>query len=256
MIRRPPRLSNGAIRAGLYTVVLAPLCINVLYDYSKNGVSLAYAAKAFSVFLIAAVAMEALFWIRSRKPRPIFSANQLGLYGKIEADCGKSLTEIISESDEIDILCDTLKTFSDDESRIKAINRRIDEGARVRILVVDPDAESVIRELCFARSANKGASIGEADIQAEIRASIARFARVLGDAKSKGGAGVLRKYSHYPTCAIYRFDDRYMVCSYTFGRGGSSPAFSMVRGEANAAFLDGLDRGFSELWNAKTSVPL
>jgi hypothetical protein len=237
-------------------VVLAPLCVNVLYDYSKNGVSLAYAAKAFSAFLIAAISMEALFWIRSRVPRPIFSANQLGLYGKIEADGGKSITEIICESDEVDILCDTLKTFSDDELRIKAINRRIDEGARVRILVLNPDAEAVIKELCLARTANKGASIGEADIRAEIRASIGRFERILGDAKSKGGAGVVRKYSHYPTCAIYRFDDRYMVCPYTFGRGGSSPAFSMVRDDANAAFLDGLDRGFSELWNSKTSVPL
>ncbi len=171
------------------------------------------------------------------------------MYSVLFGRAGSGVADLIAVSAEIDILCDTLKSFTDDEDRIKALNQAIDNKMKVRILVLDPEA-ACIQQLCDARSARRGSEINCDEIRIEIRNSINRIEQIFGPAKCKAA---LRKYSHYPTCSIYRFDDSHLVCPYTFGRGGSSPAFFLKLNDNNREFCGGLRQGFEEVWLASTT---
>lgn len=253
MINQLLNLKSSTIRGAVYLAVLLPAVMNVLYDFTKESITIHYVEKVAVFMALVIAATELCLRIRKRRDRVVFANTQLQLYGVMEKNFGFSVTELIQRSSKIDILCDTLKSFSDDESRIKAINKKIDDGASVRILLLDHESSTILKALCNARSVNKGVIYTEDNMKSEVLDSLKRFERFLGGAKMNGGGGVIRRYAHYPTCAIYRFDDFYMVCPYTFGRGGSSPAFLLSRSELNDGFCDGLDQGFDELWNASSA---
>ena len=246
------KFSAPQIRLALYTLVIAPLSVTLVYDYSKDGISHQFAfLAALSIVAIAAI-LEIYLFLRRNASTTTFCATQLSLYSHLLRTRGMDVAEIIRGSESIDILCDTLKSFTDDESRIKALNHAIDNGKRVRILALDPESPA-IGSLCEARNARKGGGLDCADLQLEIKHSLRRIEQVFGPSKARLA---VRRYSHYPTCAIYRFGDDYMVCTYTFGRGGSSPAMFLSMSDSNAGYCAGLNQAFEELWNASTTTAL
>lgn len=244
MTRQHRNITNKAIRGALYGIVVVPTLLGLIINFSSNQLPFI----KFVYWLIALVStsflVELLIAYKKSSSKYIFSSSQIRLTTELD-----SLIPLIKKSNDIAILCDTLKSFTDDESRIKSLLKRIDEGCTLRVLVLNPKCE-IINQVCEARKIN-GRPVESQKLSDEIRHSLSRIISIFGEIRT---AKIVRLYSHYPTYSLYKFDSNHMICTYAFGRGGSSPAFIIDENEKTNDFCIGIQNGFNELWDAKTTV--
>ncbi len=80
--------------------------------------------------------------------------------------------------------------------------------------------------------------------------------RLLAKLPSRAADQILRLSSVMPHHAFSRFDDTYLLTTYTFGRGGDNPSMLLRKAVANDPLCEGLTRGFTELWKSKGVRPL
>ena len=245
MILRRLKIKRKSVRSWVYGIAVSTF-VGLLIAYSAAQLSRTLLIIWAGIIFITSIVLETLILLaRNISSVPIFSSSQLSLTDRLSA-----LIPFINDSIKIDILCDTLKSFSDRDDRLQALKKKIDSGAYVRILMMHPEGTGVC-EICNSRKARE-VPINSDTLQVEIKASLSRVVKAFG---KKRTAELVRLYHHPPTIAIYRFDDHYAVACYTFGRGGSSPAFYVTYDENKKEFCDSLNRGFQELWDAPTTKP-
>jgi hypothetical protein len=163
-------------------------------------------------------------------------------YAEIASDLPVALEKLIADAKEIDIIGCMLTEFVRRPNALKALAQAKSHGAKIRILMLNPSSEA-IQEVARDRKHRKGHL--NQNLKAECLDSVSRIAEHLGwDAVEKS----VRLYSSLPHSAVHRFGEHYIVMTYTFGRGGSSPTLHMRRSARLNAYCDGLDLGFQELW--------
>lgn len=245
MILRRLKIKRKSVRGWVYGIAVSTL-VGLFIAYSAAQLSLTLLIIWAGIIIIISIVLEVVILLANTiSSVPLFSSSQLSLTDRFGA-----LIPFINESKKIDILCDTLKSFSDRDDRLQALKKKIDSGAYVRILVMHPNGAGVC-EMYNSRKA-RDVPINSDTLKVEIKASLSRVVKAFGKKKA---SELVRLYHHPPTIAVYRFDDHYAVACYTFGRGGSSPAFYIANDEYKKEFCNSLNRGFQELWDAPTTKP-
>jgi hypothetical protein len=249
--------NRRSIRIWYYGIIAAGF-LSALMAFIANQINSRGLALSALVVVALTIALEGLIaYAGHRQIRELFAGSQPDLYQRI----GGVERKLLGASKGIDILCDTMKSFADNNNNLQAIKTKIDEGIRVRVLLLHPEKEGA-RAVLRARTAIRELPVDQ--LSREIKESLGRLSHTCGIEFTangvslvKGGSGTkgisVRLYSEYPTDAIYRIDDEYLVTSYSFGRGGSSPAFYIRRSQEHNAFCKSLDRAFEDLWGAKTT---
>ena len=158
--------------------------------------------------------------------------------------------EMITCSQRIELLAGTPKTFTERSANIKGLHERHRAGAHVRLLVMAPQGDGV--RIATAERRDRDARGDAEDLRQEITQSINRL---LLEFSRDEFRQILRLYTGSPHLAVARYDDQYIVAVYTHGRGGSSPSLAFRRGP-HQAFCQALDRGFQELWGARSTITL
>jgi len=174
------------------------------------------------------------------------------------SDTWKGLTEnlppiheLIKNSDTVYFLGGTFKTLTDDERNILAMKELLDKGIKVRILIQDPTGEGL--RMRAEERQEKGQTITRKDLSMEVVRSIIRIADRIGPDILPD---IMKAYGGLIHNSYYRLGNLYVLTIYTFGRGGSSPSFSVMRDEDTMKFCDKLDTGFDDLWNAPSTKPV
>jgi hypothetical protein len=203
--------------------------------------------------LVLVISFLALFSIRglvATMARPSGEAMSFtrGSYSELIDALPKPTRKMIEEADEIQILAGTLIEFVRREADMKALAAATARGARVQIIMLDPDAE-ILRAIATERSSRRLSSTEEilSRLQGECRFSISRLHDVLPPGTLSQS---LRLSSAMPHQAFARYDDDYLLAPYVFGRGGRSPAMFFSRSSSNKSLCDGLRQGFEDQWES------
>jgi hypothetical protein len=157
---------------------------------------------------------------------------------------------LLDSADHIDILGGTLKTFVEHKAAVAKLHDRHRANAQVRVLLMEPGSwgTQLAVEERRARGVTTPDDMFDREIIDTLRCLADEFSpRVLGQ--------IVRLYPTSRRTSVHRYGDRYIVTVYTFGRGSSSPTLTLRR-QGNEGFCESLDRGFAELWNAKTTLRL
>lgn len=164
-----------------------------------------------------------------------------------------SLPRLIEEADRVDILSGTLASFTSREAILKSLSQkaRAQDDDKIRVLMLHPEGVGLEQLVRSRRSRGMNSTVDK--LRAEVRKSMDRLVQFLG---ADVASDVIRLYKVPRTISVYRFDDKYLTTCYTFGRGGSSPAFYLRSSSRSAEFCGGLDRGIRELWKSESTVPL
>lgn len=160
------------------------------------------------------------------------------------------LADKIGGATKVHLLGTTFKSFSDDEANLKALQQAIASGSDVKILMIHPNGEEISRMLIARQDRNS--YVSDELLRNEIRSSISRLQNALGENTCEK---IIRFYRSTRSVSIYRIDDGYFVTCYTHGRGGSSPVITYQgSNDGTDEFSATFERGFSELWNAGSTV--
>lgn len=157
---------------------------------------------------------------------------------------------LLEAADSVDILGGTLKTFVEHNAAIRALHDRYRARAQVRILLMEPGSWG--SRLAVEERRARGATTPDDMFNREILDSLQRLADELSPAVL---CEIVRLYPTSRRASVHRYGDRYIVTPYTFGRGASSPTLTLRR-QGHEAFCNALDQGFTELWNAGTTLRL
>jgi hypothetical protein len=196
-------------------------------------------------YVVIGLATELLVRSRAAVRDVVTAGDAYGVTVAIDGSAG-----MFADATAIDILSGTLRTFTERRANIQSLRERFRDGAAVRILLLAPEGEG-IRLLARDRRV-RGVHVGGEDLKEEVAQSLRRLLDEFEPAELQA---ILRLYDGVPHSSVLRCDDRYALTLYTFGRGGSAPALSLQRA-GHTAFCQAVDRGFNELWNAKTTVPV
>ncbi len=154
--------------------------------------------------------------------------------------------EVIDENEaDVLLLGGTFKTFTDDEDNLSSLKKFSEKHPnKVKILIMDPEGEGV-KAAADARQQKKP-KVSSRTLLAEIRASLIRFAEVLGN---DWCAMNIYFYGTYPTHSLFKVKDHWIVTPYTFGRGASSPALYFKESDATQGFCKKLEDSFEDMLN-------
>ena len=199
------------------------------------------------LYLVVALAFELM--LGQRQAAIVHQVRSGSDYEMVARDL-EAIDELIGRAQQIELLTGTLKTFTERSANIKALYERHRAGAQVRLLMMAPQGDGV--QSAAAERSYRGAPLRVDDLRQEIAKGIGRL---LLEFPQDVLSQILRLYTGSPHSAIARYGDCYIVTMYTFGRGGSSPTFALQRPQ-HKAFCQALDRGFQELWEAKSTIRL
>ena len=161
-----------------------------------------------------------------------------------------SLSDQIRNARTVHLLGTTFKSFTDNDSNLRAVQLAIASGADVRLLMMNPIGEEINRMLIARQDRNR--SYTETMLRNEIMSSVARISNVLGNENCDRS---VRFYRSSRSVSIYRFDNTFLVTCYTHGRGGSSPILlHRSRDVSKDEFAISLIRGIDELWAASSTL--
>lgn len=214
--------------------------VGLLLAFQTNEV---YVQLSLSVVVVMSwlflIAIVELLIIRGMSGQKYFST-QNELFKQI------SLFEQIRMSTSVDLLGGTFASFTYDGENLLGLRELLTRQGQLRILMLDPFG-SGIHAYSEARCVRIPSFDHDQKLKQEVKNSLSRFIEQLGEAET---LKVVRLYGVAPTSSIYRFDDKVVLTSYTYGRGASSPAVLLYRDEHNNDYFDHLLRGFNELWEA------
>jgi hypothetical protein len=179
-------------------------------------------------------------------PVPAFARSWNALLDRIPP-----LPSLIRESNAVDLLGGTFKSFTDRAENIDALRSVLDRDAPVRILIMHPDSQA--NALRAQDRKARGVTTSVERLAHEVLVSLMRFVDHLGVDTTMQS---VRLYDSLPHNAVYRLGTFYLVNLYTFGRGGSSPALGFPRNEETADLCAALDASFNDQWAASSTHAL
>ena len=198
----------------------------------------------FAAVLGMALVAECAITLSRPNLRIKFSASQSELLRQVP-----ELHLLIAEAPEVMLLGGTMKTLTDDSRVIEAINKSLQDGKHVRILLMHPRGTG-IQSTARARQSG-GKSVTADDLATEVKTSLNRMVDGCGVAV----LDAIRLYSEHPTYSLFCFGSKFMLTIYSTGRGASSPALFLGQSEKTNEFIRGLRRGFDDLWRSPTTIP-
>lgn len=174
-------------------------------------------------------------------------------YGELIRSMPVRLSTMIENAAEIQILGGTMIEFVRQEDALEALAVALSRGAKIEIIMLNPKAD-ILRAIAAERAerSNKSAQAIRNRLKEECEFSLERL---LATVPSDAAGQILRLSAVMPHHGFSRYDDSYLLTTYTFARGGSAPSALFRKTVKNAPLCTGLTRGFAELWTSGSVEP-
>lgn len=245
------------LRLGIYSFYLSVIAVPIFLDVTKNieKIDAGYLLFWFLLSFVSFLIFEYLLLYLSKKKLKEETSNNIRFSSLGQANMltlSPSHAENLDSTRNADLLCDSFKSFVDNDNNLKALKKFLGCGGNLRVLIMNPFGTGP--ELtAMARKNVRNMSTAE-DFSSEIIHSIRRLSNFLTIEQLLKS---VRFYNYPSFYASYIFDEEAFVTIFTYGRGGSSPTLYVSnKPKTMDDFFDGITRGFSELWEASTEGTL
>ena len=237
------------LRLGSLTILVVPILLPLLQEITKSGqhplfYTLEWAMVAAFVMLFVEVLIGRCM-AAANKPMSsvLLATSQLALLKGTPPHWAD-----IDASDEVRILSDTLKSFTDNQDNLDALKRLRARDGRLHVLLMSPTSNG-LKVSARARS-ELGRLDTAASLSHEVLGSLRRLCSTLG---APCFHSCVRLYDYPAYYASYIFGKAAFLTMFTYGRGGSSPSFYLPASGGHDAMLQAYRKAFDETWGAAST---